>query len=142
MVGRRVAPGTATWLKSLAGQVIERHIDERRGCASGAFAVGAPTKTDKLRDQWAGVEPYVGSLSPRQRQVVRLRFREGMCYATIAGRLGIPIGTVRSRLARARIAIDALSRGSTNPIDMGRRGAVGPGLEHPWNDGFGHSAGL
>lgn len=141
MVKGRVAPGTATWLKSLAGLVIERHIDERGG-ASGAFAVVGPTKADRLRGQWGGVEPYARSLSPRQRQVVKLRFREGMCYATIAGRLGIPIGTVRSRLARARIAIDALSRGSTNPVDASRGEAVGPGPVPVWNDGFGHSAGL
>ncbi len=124
------AIGMAAWLSSIAGLVIERHIDESRQGASNPPAVGAPTKARRLRDQWKTVEPHVKSLAKRQRQVVRLRFRDGMCYADIAGRLGVPIGTVRSRLARARVAIDELSRESTNPVDsssaesMGRRLAI------------------
>ena len=71
--------GAAAWLSSVASLVIERYIVEHR--AAGADAVGGPSKAHRLRDQWRIVEPYVKSLGPRQREIVRLRFREAMCYA-------------------------------------------------------------
>ena len=114
----RDAVKTKAWLRSIASLVISTHIEERRKAPAGAFPVLAPSKAGRLRAQWGLMEPCVNSLSPRQRQVVRLRFREGMCYADIASRLRIPVGTVRSRLARARIAIDTLTRGSIGPVDV------------------------
>lgn len=133
---------TAAWLSSIASLVIERHIDERREGASNALAVGRPTKARRLRDQWAMVEPYVKSLAPRQRQVVRLRFREAMCYADIAGRLGVPIGTVRSRLARARIAIDELSRDSAGFVSASTAESGGRGPARSANRILQRSPGL
>jgi RNA polymerase sigma-70 factor (ECF subfamily) len=50
------------------------------------------------RDLWAAIE----SLSPVLRETVRLRDIEELSYAEIARRLHIPIGTVMSRLSRAR----------------------------------------
>jgi RNA polymerase sigma-70 factor (ECF subfamily) len=44
----------------------------------------------------------VDSLPPEQREVVTLRFLEEMSYEGIAGVVGCPIGTVRSRLHYAR----------------------------------------
>ena len=63
------------------------------------------------------MEPCVERLPESQRQVVELRFREGMRYADIADCLGIPIGTVRSRLARARPVIDGRARDRENGVD-------------------------
>lgn len=141
-IERGDAVGMAAWLRSIASLVIERHIDESRQGTSSPVAVGAPTKARKLHDRWKMVEPHVESLAPRQQQVVRLRFREGMCYADIAGRLGIPVGTVRSRLARARVAIDEFSGGSTNPVDAHPAGASERGLAEPSNGSCEHSPGL
>lgn len=44
----------------------------------------------------------LSELNADQRSVVLLRDILGFDYATIAGRLDIPVGTVRSRLSRAR----------------------------------------
>ena len=44
----------------------------------------------------------IESLTPALRQVVWLRDVEGLSYAELAARLDIPIGTVMSRLSRAR----------------------------------------
>ena len=41
-------------------------------------------------------------LPPDQRRVLELRDLEGLDYREIADHLGVPIGTVRSRLNRAR----------------------------------------
>jgi RNA polymerase sigma-70 factor, ECF subfamily len=52
----------------------------------------------QLRD----LEAALGMLVPEQRQVILLVGLEGMSYEEVATILGIPIGTVRSRLSRGR----------------------------------------
>ena len=47
----------------------------------------------------------VKDLSPEQSEVIHLRFAAGLNYAQIAHTLGIPIGTVRSRLHRGLKAV-------------------------------------
>ncbi len=44
----------------------------------------------------------LAELPPAFREVIVLRELEGMTYQDIAGVTGVPIGTVMSRLARAR----------------------------------------
>jgi RNA polymerase sigma-70 factor (ECF subfamily) len=53
------------------------------------------------------VERLLAGLSHDHREALRLREIEGLDYEEIAARLGVPVGTVRSRLARAR---DQLAR--------------------------------
>lgn len=52
----------------------------------------------------------VEALPPDLREAITLREVEGMSYEEIAERMGCPIGTVRSRIFRAREAIDARMR--------------------------------
>jgi RNA polymerase sigma-70 factor, ECF subfamily len=47
----------------------------------------------------------IGRLPEAQRETVLLVYAEGYSYAEAAGALGIPIGTVMSRLATARAAL-------------------------------------
>ena len=54
--------------------------------------------TLQLRD----LETAIGKLPNEQRQVILLVGLEGMRYEEVAGVLGIPVGTVRSRLSRGR----------------------------------------
>ena len=49
-------------------------------------------------------------LSPKHRQVVVLREFEGMSYDEMADAMGVPRGTIESRLFRARQALKALLR--------------------------------
>jgi RNA polymerase sigma-70 factor (ECF subfamily) len=53
------------------------------------------------------VDRLLAGLSADHREALRLREIEGLDYEEIAARLGVPVGTVRSRLARAR---DQLAR--------------------------------
>ena len=55
------------------------------------------------RVQWA-----LSRLSPEHRAVLVLKDMEGQKYETIADALGVPIGTVRSRLHRARLELREL----------------------------------
>jgi RNA polymerase sigma-70 factor (ECF subfamily) len=52
-------------------------------------------------------------LSPRHRMVLVLIDMEEMSYEEAAGVLAIPVGTVKSRLARARIQMRNILQAST-----------------------------
>jgi RNA polymerase sigma-70 factor (ECF subfamily) len=63
----------------------------------------------------AEVDAAVRALAPHLREVIVLREFEDLDYAQIARIVAVPIGTVMSRLARAR---DKL-RGALSPLDPG-----------------------
>lgn len=60
---------------------------------------------------------FAEKLSAERREVIRLAAWEGMTPQQIATQLGIPLGTVFSRLARARQAIRALTAASERGPD-------------------------
>jgi RNA polymerase sigma-70 factor (ECF subfamily) len=51
------------------------------------------------------LNPTLDRLSPPQRQVLHLQYFEGLTCKEIASRLSIPIGTVKSRLAKGLAAM-------------------------------------
>jgi RNA polymerase sigma-70 factor (ECF subfamily) len=53
------------------------------------------------REHDARVRHALRRLSPHLRQILVLRYFEGLSYEELASRLSIPIGSVRSRLHRA-----------------------------------------
>ena len=53
----------------------------------------------------AQVQAALGALSDEFRSVLVLREMDGCCYETIAEILDLPVGTVRSRLHRARLEL-------------------------------------
>ena len=65
------------------------------------------TDTLELRD----LDRAIRRLPPEQREVLLLVVLEDMSYHEAAGTLGIPIGTVMSRLARAREKLRAMLSG-------------------------------
>jgi RNA polymerase sigma-70 factor (ECF subfamily) len=70
-------------------------------------AGSAVEQTDARLD----VQAVLSALSPEHRQVIVLREYEGMSYQEIAEVLGVPHGTVESRLFRAREHLKQLLKG-------------------------------
>jgi len=62
------------------------------------------------REQVEAVQSALLKLSDEHRQILVLREMEGCCYETIADILQLPVGTVRSRLFRARLVLKEVLR--------------------------------
>lgn len=109
---RFVAPGPArlsTWILTIATRLA---LDElrRRPLVTAALddKLAGPGRTDEGADRRAlraALQRAVADLSPDQRAVVLLREVHGLDYDEIARALDIDLGTVKSRLHRARAAL-------------------------------------
>ena len=62
----------------------------------------APSHPMELREQNQRVRQAMAQLPEGERAILMLREFEDCDYATISGMLGLKVGTVRSRLHRAR----------------------------------------
>jgi RNA polymerase sigma factor (sigma-70 family) len=115
-----VAYRTALSVRSAAArrQRVERSAAESlRGAVDSSDPTSGPDAADDLR---ASIHAEIRNLPEAFRSVVVLCDLEGLSYLEAAGRLEIPLGTVQSRLARAR---RRLRRGLTlrgvHPSDAG-----------------------
>ena len=101
-------PGTdlRAWLFTI---LHNQHVNDVRRSAREGNTVELSAATEltvqsnaidslQLRD----LETALGRLAPEQRQVILLVGLEGMAYEQVATILGVPVGTVRSRLSRGR----------------------------------------
>ncbi len=75
--------------------------------ASARAARFAPDRQTERADLRRRVEAAIEALAPHEREVIVMREFEGLKYREIADLLGIPIGTVMSRLYAARKALAA-----------------------------------
>jgi RNA polymerase sigma-70 factor (ECF subfamily) len=73
--------------------------DLRRGTPAGPGEDADRAELARL------VRAALGSLRPRLSTVLVLRYMEGLSYEEIAEILDVPVGTVRSRLSRAHVAL-------------------------------------
>jgi RNA polymerase sigma factor (sigma-70 family) len=106
-----------TWLASIARH---RSIDQlrRQGARAEAYSVswdaaegvrglsgGDPSGEAELAVQRAAVRAAVAELPEEQKQVLALAYFQGQTQAEIAAALGLPLGTVKTRV---RLAMDKL----------------------------------
>ncbi len=85
-----------SWLADIASAVLETQT-------TGSADAGIPSGPPNVRTaEWQASLPHLADLSPEQREILALRLRDGMDYPDIAARLNLPLGTVHSRIARAR----------------------------------------
>jgi len=68
--------------------------------------------------RWTRVMDAIGTLPEAERQVLLLVAWEELSYEEIALALGIPVGTVRSRLSRGRARLAALTRARDTVTDV------------------------
>jgi RNA polymerase sigma-70 factor (ECF subfamily) len=106
-------PTARPWLYGIATNLVAKH---RRGEARRLRAVArlaaqrlpmvdfADRVTVELdaTNVWPGVVDAVTALPEPERDALMLHVWEGLSYEDVADALGVPIGTVRSRLHRAR----------------------------------------
>ena len=93
-----------TWLVSiLLRQISEkRRRDQRRPKVAWDQAEAQPAKNEPATDAKLDLAAALATLSDDHRQVLTLREYGGLSYDQIAATLGLPRGTVESRLHRAR----------------------------------------
>ena len=85
-------------------------LPAEEGAPTDPVAVAAtpdPQAASIERDEQRTLDRLVAALPAEHRQVLLLREMEEMSYREIAAVAGVPIGTVMSRLARARAALKA-----------------------------------
>jgi RNA polymerase sigma-70 factor (ECF subfamily) len=78
--------------------------DEHLEQASRPVDSGAAQAVERQETQ-AAVQAALAELSDEQRELILLRDFDGCDYAEISERLEVPVGTVKSRLNRARAAL-------------------------------------
>jgi RNA polymerase sigma factor (sigma-70 family) len=89
---------------------------------------GLPEDGVERREDLSRIGDALERLDPDKRAMIMLRVNEGLSYEAIANHLGVPIGTVMSRLNRARLALlDELGDESEGDQARGRSGDTGPG---------------
>jgi RNA polymerase sigma-70 factor (ECF subfamily) len=87
-----------------------RRLPAHPDCDGVAGPSPSPAEEAVRADARAELDRWLARLSPPARAVLVLREIEQLGYDEIAAVLGIPVGTVMSRLARARERLAALAR--------------------------------
>jgi RNA polymerase sigma-70 factor, ECF subfamily len=119
-----------SWILCIARRLCQdraRHV--RRGVEVAIPPPDASDPAEGPEDRLASarlgerLRAAVGALPEEQRVVIALREWEGLEYEEIAAVEGVPVGTIRSRLARARAALrDAL--GDDAEVDGREKGTT------------------
>jgi RNA polymerase sigma-70 factor (ECF subfamily) len=116
-------PVARPWLYGIATNLLARHrrTEARRLQATArllAHQVPAGDPTDRIvatvdaRELWPRVADAVAQLPAKERDALVLHVWEDLAYEEIAGALGVPVGTVRSRINRARRRLRELEAAS------------------------------
>jgi RNA polymerase sigma-70 factor, ECF subfamily len=110
-------PGAASarpWLYALTLRATQEHRRAFRRWTSllGRFYEQPPRELATLRETRPDIERALARLSPAKREVLLLAEVEGFGASEIASLLGIPVGTVWTRLHHARLAMRKLLESS------------------------------
>jgi RNA polymerase sigma-70 factor (ECF subfamily) len=92
----------------------QRRMSEAGGSEQNRAAASLPPEQEN-RVQWGDLMRAVDDLAEDQRAVLLLVSVEGLSYAETANVLGVPTGTVMSRLARARERLRQAVEGEASP---------------------------
>jgi RNA polymerase sigma-70 factor (ECF subfamily) len=93
-------------------QTRNRHL---RPVVTDDQATSDGVRTAESRLTLESVRHFVGRLPEEQRAILLLVCVEGLSYKEVSDALDVPMGTVTSRLARARLALRAFMTGDEAP---------------------------
>lgn len=106
----RIAVNTAknhlTASRRRSEQQLPQEADDEQTAAEPPSAAGTPEQEAQAAEIEAAVNQAISELSEELRVAITLRELEGMSYDEIAYIMKCPVGTVRSRIFRAREALD------------------------------------
>jgi RNA polymerase sigma-70 factor (ECF subfamily) len=117
----------STWLFRM---VVNCSIDHRRrrDSANHMATIGhdldpvdpeaGPRESAAKRELGDQVQLAISELSPKLRAILALRYLEEMSYEELAATLGLSLGTVKSRLARAHLALETVVRTRFPHLDL------------------------
>lgn len=94
------------------------HPSEHHDVADAALGPRDVAAVHEVSDQ---VQAAISCLSPKLRVVLALRYLEEMSYEELAATLEISLGTVKSRLARAHLALEQTVRVRFPQLDVSRQ---------------------
>jgi RNA polymerase sigma-70 factor (ECF subfamily) len=91
-----------------------RQVRSRRWAPeeAGAHVAGEDARSIEARMELKEVETAMATLPDEQRAAIALVLVEGLSYKDAAAALEVPIGTLTSRLARGRAALEAALHGA------------------------------
>jgi RNA polymerase sigma factor (sigma-70 family) len=87
-----------------------------------------PSQIAEYRERMFRVVHAVDALPDDTHQLLQFIFDDELSYKEIATRLGIPVGTVRSRISRARSALRNYADGADGTAGFTTTDAIAPGL--------------
>jgi RNA polymerase sigma factor (sigma-70 family) len=96
-----LAPGPPSPREIAALVELGRPRDRRR-----SVETSDPIEAARRRELESEIQRALSRLSPKLHTIIVLRYVENLSYQELAETLRIPLGTVRSRLARAHEALD------------------------------------
>jgi RNA polymerase sigma-70 factor (ECF subfamily) len=107
------ADTSTQWLRAIAGNEARRIWERRSRLAARETGVEADEigeERDVLDDRLGAIacDQMLAPLTPRDRELMRLRYMAGLSQAQIAESLRIPEGTVKIRLHRSRARLRTL----------------------------------
>jgi len=102
----------AAWLRTIATR---RFLDRRRADAVRTKLAPVDTIVDGCCrqdvEQRLAIDQALAALGPRERAAALIVFGEGHSHGEAAAMLGLPLGTLKSLVARARVALIPLLEG-------------------------------
>ncbi len=110
--GRRFGP----WLMAITANRIRDHYKARAKRGEVAWdelppipiSESTPMERAAARQMVGRVQEGISRMPPEVQEVLRLRFALGYDYEEVAEALSLPLGTVKSRISRARDALESL----------------------------------
>lgn len=114
------APAYRAWMFQIVRNAALDELKRRRRLTAAAALPEAHADLwsyDAARIAKLTVEQGLAALEPPHREIIALIDIAGFSYAEAAGLTGVPIGTVMSRVARARSALlAAIEQSSVRPL--------------------------